>query len=71
MIVHFSAHILKWELVCKFGRIEWDSIYLLLFLAFVPGFMHEISDFFYSIITFSYTKYYVQPNTVDVVFIIS
>ena len=45
MIIHFSAHILKWELVCKFGMMEWDFIYLLLFLALVHGFMHETSDY--------------------------
>ena len=30
--------------------------------------MHETSDFFYFIITFSYTKYFVHSYTVDVVF---
>ena len=41
MIVHFSTHILKWELVCKFSvRFH---IYIL-FLASVHGFMHETSD---------------------------
>ena len=38
--------------------LEWYFIYLL-FLASVHGFMHETSDFFYSTITFSYTKYFV------------
>ena len=33
--------------------------------------MHETSDFFYSIITFSYTKYFVHSYTVDVVFTFS
>ena len=33
--------------------------------------MHETSDFFYSIITFSYTKYFVHSYTVDVVFTLS
>ena len=33
--------------------------------------MHETSDFFYSIITFSYTKYLVHLYTVDVVFTLS
>ena len=33
--------------------------------------MHEIGDFFYFIITFSYTKYFVQSNTVDEVFTLS
>ena len=34
--------------------------------------MHENSDdFFYSIITFSYTKYFVHSFTVDVVFTLS
>ena len=69
--MHFSAHILKYELVCKFGMMEWDFIYLLLFLALVHGFMHEIKDFFNSIITFSYTKCFVQSYTIDVVFTLS
>ena len=47
--------------------LEWYFIYLL-FIASVHGFMHETSDFFYSIITFSYTKYFVHSYTVDVVF---
>ena len=34
-------------------------------------FMDETSDFFYSIITFSYTKYFVHSYTVDVVFTLS
>ena len=33
--------------------------------------MHETSDFFYSIITFSYTEYFVHSYTVDVVLIFS
>ena len=37
----------------------------------VHGFMQETSDFSYSIITFSYTKYFVYSYTVDVVFILS
>ena len=45
----------------------WYYIYLL-FLAPVHGFMHETSGFFYSMITFSYTKYFVHSYTVDVVF---
>ena len=42
MIVHFSANILKWELVCKFGvRFHiFINIY-----ALVHGFMHETSAF--------------------------
>ena len=52
--------------------LEWDFIYLLLFLASVHGFMYETSDFFfYFIITFSYTKYFVHSYTVDVVFTLS
>ena len=42
MIVHFSAHILKWELVCKFGvRFQ---IFIIIFCS-VHGFMYETSDF--------------------------
>ena len=33
--------------------------------------MHETSDFFYSILTFSYNKYFVHSYTVDVVFTLS
>ena len=33
--------------------------------------MHEASDFFYSMITFSYTKYFVHSYTVDVAFTLS
>ena len=33
--------------------------------------MHETSDFFTLIITFSYTKYFVHSYTVDVVFTLS
>ena len=33
--------------------------------------MHETSDFFNSIITFSYAKYFVHSYTVDVVFTFS
>ena len=50
--------------------LEWYFIYSL-FLASVHGFMHETSEFFYSIITFSYTKYFVHSYTVDVVFTLS
>ena len=50
--------------------LKWYSIYLL-FLPSVHGFMHETSGFFYSIITFSYTKYFVHSYTVDVVFTLS
>ena len=43
----------------------------LLFLASVHGFMYETSDFFYSVITFSYTKCFVHSYTGDVVFTLS
>ena len=33
--------------------------------------MHETSDFFYSMLTFSYTKYFVHSYTTDVVFTLS
>ena len=33
--------------------------------------MYETSDFFYSIITFSYTKYLVYSYAVDIVFFLS
>ena len=47
--------------------LQWE----LLYLASVHGFMHETSDFFYSIITFSYTKYFEHSYTADVVFTLS
>ena len=51
--------------------LEWYFIYLL-FLASVHGFMYETSVFFfYSVITFSYTKCFVHSYTVDVVFTLS
>ena len=50
--------------------LEWFFIYLL-FLASVHGFINETSDFFYSIITFSYTKYFLHSYTIDVVFTLS
>ena len=33
--------------------------------------MHETSDFFYPVMTFSYTKYFVHSYTADVVFTLS
>ena len=64
MIVHFSAHISKWELVCKFGVIFHISIISCLCSRF-----HVRNQwFFYSVITFSYTKCFVHSYTVDVVF---
>ena len=33
--------------------------------------MHETSGFIYSLLTFSYTKYFVHSYTVDIVFILS
>ena len=58
MIVHLSAHISKWELVCKFGVI---------FHIFIISCLW----FFYSVITFSDTKCFVHSYTVDVVFTLS
>ena len=68
MIVHFSAHISKWELVCKFGVIFHIFIISCLcsrFHVWNQGF------FFYSVITFSYTKCFVHSYTVDVIFTLS
>ena len=50
--------------------LEWYFIYLL-FFASVHGFTYETSEFFYSVITFSYTKCFVHSYTIDVVFILS
>ena len=47
------------------------SVVIFVFIASVHAFMYETSDFFYSIITFSYAKYFVQSYTVDVVFTLS
>ena len=67
MIVHFSAHISKWDLVCKFGVIFHISIISCLCSRF-----HVRNQwFFYSVITFSYTKCFVHSYTVDVVFTLS
>ena len=66
MIVHFSAHIWKWELVCKFGVIFHIFIISCLGLRF-----HAWLVIFYSIIIVSYTKYFVHSYTADVVFTLS
>ena len=64
-IVHFSAHILKLKLVCQFGV----SIHIFIIIS-CPWFTVSCMKLviFYSIITFSFTKYAVQSYTVDVVF---
>ena len=66
MIVHFSAHISKWELVCKFGVIFHIFIFCL-----CSRFHVRNQWFFYSVITFSYIKCFVHSYTVDVVFTLS
>ena len=67
MIVHFSAHISKWELVCKFG-----VIFHIFIISCLCSQFHAWNQWFcYSIITFSYTKYFVHSYTVDVVFTLS
>ena len=53
------------------GKQEFARVYDLLFLASVHGFMYETNIFFYSLITFSYTKCFVHSYTVDVVFTLS
>ena len=50
-----------------YASLEWYFIYLLLF----HGFMHGTRDYFYSIITFSHTKYFVHSYTVGIVFTLS
>ena len=67
MIVHFSAHISKWELVCKFGVI----FHIFIISCLCSRFHIRNQWFFYSVITFSYTKCFVQSYTVDVVFTLS
>ena len=67
MIVHFSAHISKWELVCKFGVI----FHIFIISCLCSRFHVRNQWFFYSVITFSYTKCFVHSYTVDVVFTLS
>ena len=67
MIVHFSAHISKWELVCKFGVIF--HIFIISLPRFTVSCMKLV--IFYSIITFSYYKYFVHSYPIDVVFTLS
>ena len=67
MIVHFSAHISKWELVCKFGVI----FHIFIISCLCSRFHIRNQWFFYSVITFSYIKCFVHSYTVDVVFTLS
>ena len=67
MIVNFSAHISKWELVCKFG-----VIFQIFIISCLCSRFHVRNQwFFYSVITFSYIKCFVHSYTVDVVFTLS
>ena len=67
MIVHFSAHISKWELVCKFG-----VIYHIFIISCLCSRFHVWNRWLVcSVITLSYTKCFVHPYTVDVVFTLS
>ena len=67
MIVHFSAHISKWELVCKFG-----VIFHIFIISCLCSRFHVWNQWFFnSVITFSYTKCFVHSYTVDVVFTLS
>ena len=63
----FSAHISKWELVCKFGVI----FHIFIISCLCSRFHVRNQWFFYSVITFSYTKCFVHSYTVDVVFTLS
>ena len=67
MIVHFSAHILKWELVCKFGV----RFHISIIISCLGSRFHASSVFFYSMIAFTYTEYFVHSYTVDVAFTLS
>ena len=62
MIVHFSDHISKWV---------WSDISYIYY--FLPWFTVSCMKLmiFYFIITFSYTKYFVNSYTVDLVFTLS
>ena len=64
---HFSAHISKWELVCKFGVI----FHIFIISCLCSRFHVRNQWFFYSVITFSYIKCFVHSYTVDVVFTLS
>ena len=67
MLVHFLAHISKWELVCKFG-----VIFHIFIISCLCSRFHVWNQwFFYSVITFSYTKCFVHSYTVDVIFTLS
>ena len=63
----FSAHISKWELVCKFGVI----FHIFIISCLCSRFHVRNQWFFYSVIAFSYTKCFVHSYTVDVVFTLS
>ena len=67
VVVHFSAHISKWELVCKFGVI----FHIFIISCLCSRFHVRNQWFFYSVITFSYIKCFVHSYTVDVVFTLS
>ena len=67
---HLSTFRLTFQNESWYVSLEWYFIYLL-FLASVHGFTYETSDFFYSVITFSYIKCFVHSYTVDVVFTLS
>ena len=63
----FGAHISKWEFVCKFGVI----FHIFIISCLCSWFQVRNQWFFYSVITFSYTKCFVHSYTVDVVFTLS
>ena len=65
MIVHFSAHVLKWKFVCKF-RVRF---HIFIVISSPGSRFHAWNSWFcYSITTFTYTKYFVDSYIVDVVF---
>ena len=67
MIVQFSAHISKWELVCKFG-----VIFHIFIISCLCSRFHVWNQWFFcSVITFPYTKCFVHSYTGDVVFTLS
>ena len=67
MIVHFSAHISKWELVCGFGVI----FHMFIVSCLCSRFHVRGQWFFCSVMAFSYIGCFVRSCAVDVVFALS
>ena len=68
--VAFVSSLPHSNLNCQLSDFTWFYCYKFLCVS-VHGFTYETSDFFYSVITFSYIKCFVHSYTVDVVFTLS